>query len=39
MKKRYTEEQIIKFLCETSSGVAVKDLGGVPPSGVRTESS
>ena len=26
MKKRYTEEQIIKFLREADSGVAVKDL-------------
>jgi len=26
MKKRYTEEQIIKFLKEADSGVAVKDL-------------
>jgi len=26
MKKRYTDEQIIKFLKEADSGVAVKDL-------------
>jgi putative transposase len=26
MKKRYTEEQIIKFLKEADSGVAIKDL-------------